>query len=259
MLGQNVLGFQDNGILVVTNAGEDTDFQESRYFEIVSRYFGGAFPASLPEDPAALSGLEETVRRLSDYSRPRDTIGPLGDPFLHRSFAVRDQRAPSTGLLPLALQVLHNNYTAGITSIAVSVRGGLPELLYRERDAVHRFPVGLGQPVITELRFRGDCYQTAVLGRFTHDEEERPVFVVRLEFLETPCTRTLKLILDRDGLLLRQTETPGVPYVYGKLAQAAAAPLYKPLLLMAAGGVEEDFLLYKTLQILSPELRFVQE
>ena len=50
-----------------------------------------------------------------------------------------------------------------------------------------------------------------------------------------------------------------MPYVYGKLAQAAAAPLYKPLLLMAAGGVEEDFLLYKTLQILSPELRFVQE
>ena len=53
MLGQNVLGFSDSGILVVTHAGADTDFQESRYFEIASRYFGGQFPARLPEDPPA--------------------------------------------------------------------------------------------------------------------------------------------------------------------------------------------------------------
>ena len=63
-------------------------------------------------------------------------------------------------------------------------------------------------------------------------------------------------VLDGDGLLLRQEETPGVPYVCGKLCAAAQSPLYKPLLLVATGGAEEDFLRYKALQILSPELGF---
>lgn len=167
---------------------------------------------------------------------------------------MEDPRAVSAGLLPLSLQALHNNYTAGVTSVALSVKGGTPELIYRERDALYRLPVGLGRPAVSRLSFRGNVFQVAALGRFTHDEEERPVFYIRLAFIETPCVRIIKLVLDGDCLLLRQTETPGVPYVSGKLCQAAQSPLYKPLLLMAAGGAEEDFLRYKTRQILSPEI-----
>ena len=257
MLGQNALAFRDSGILVVSNAGADTDYQESPYFEIVSRYFGGAFPESLPEDPAAQEALADAVRSLSDYSRAPERVDERAEPFLRCAFAASDPRSASAGLLPLVLQALHNNYTAGVTGVAVSLRGELPELIYRERDAVYRFPVGLGVPEVFQLDFRGDVYRVAALGRFTHDEEERPVFYVRLEFLETPCVRVLKLVLDGEGLLLRQTETPGVPYVYEKLRLAAQSPLYKPLLLMGAGGTEEDFLRYKTLQLLSPELRFL--
>ena len=256
MLGQNVLGFLDSGILVVTHAGENTDFQESRYFEIVSRYFGGSFPGPLAEDQEAARQLAGTVRSLSYYSRPPEPLDGRAGPFLNRSFSAADPRAASVGLLPMVLQSLHNNYTAGVVSVAVSVRGGLPELIYRERDAIYRLPVGLGAPRVSQLDFRGDVYQVAALGRFTHDEEERPVFYIRLDFLETPCVRIVKLILDGDGLLLRQEETPGVPYVFQKLRLAAQSPLYKPLLLVAAGGTDEDFLRYKTLQILSPEIRF---
>lgn len=254
MLGQNVLGFRDSGILVVSHAGADTDFQESRYFEIVSRYFGGQFPAELPEDEDARAALAETVRSLSAYRRESEPLGYQAQSFLNRSFRAQDDRAASVGLLPLALQALYNNYSAGLESVAVSAKGGSPELIYRERDAMYRFPVGLGRPEVTELHFRGNVFRAAALGRFTHDEEERPVFYIRLDFLETPCVRLIKLILDGDRLLLRQTETPGVPYVTGKLCQAAQSPLYRPLLLVAAGGAEEDFLRYKTLQVLSPEI-----
>ena len=254
MLGQNVLGFRDSGILVLTHAGADTDFQESRYFEIVSRYFGGTFPDQLPEDEAAQTALADAIRAFSAYSREPEPIGSSAAPFLNRSFTVQDDRAASVGLLPLALQALYNDYTAGVTSVAVSSRGGLPELIYREKDALYRLPVGLGRPAVTMLDFRGNVFHVAALGRFTHDEEERPVFYIRLDFIETPCVRIIKLVADRDRLLLRQTETPGVPYVSGKLCQAAQSPLYRPLLLVAAGGTEEDFLIYKTKQILSPEI-----
>lgn len=254
MLGQNVLGFRDSGILVVSHAGADTDFQESRYFEIVSRYFGGEFPERLPEDEAAQAELAEMVRALSAYNRAAEPLPPQADVFLNRSFRAQDGRAASVGLLPLALQALYNAYTAGLDSVAVSVKGGLPELIYREKDALYRLPVGLGRPVVTQLDFHGNVFQAAALGRFTHDEEERPVFYIRLDFLETPCVRIVKLIWDADRLLLRQTETPGVPYVGKKLCLAAQSPLYKPLLLVAAGGTEEDYLRFKTAQVLSPEI-----
>lgn len=254
MLGQNVLGFRDSGILLVTNAGADTDYQESRYFEIVDRYFGGQFPDSLPEDPQATERLQKTVAALSSYIHPSLPLDAQAEPFLHHSFEVDDPKAASVGLLPVALQALHNNYTAGLTSIAVSVRGELPELIYREKNATYRLPVGLGRPQITQLDINGDVYQVAASGRFTHDEEERPVFYIKLAFLETPSIRTIKLILTPEGLLLRQTETPGVPYVFKKLRRAADTALYKPLLLLALGGTEEDYLRYKTLQLISPEI-----
>lgn len=254
MLGQNVLGFRDSGLLIVTHAGADTDFQESRYFEIVSRYFGGSFPASLPEDAAAQADLSAAIRALSAYNRAAEPLGPAAAPFLNRSFTVRDERAASVGLLPLSLQALYNNYTTGVASVAISEKGGTPELIYREAAALYRLPVGLGKPISTQLDFRGNVFWVAALGRFTHDEEERPVFYIRLDFLETPCVRVIKLIWEPERILLRQTETPGVPYVCNKLCQAAQSPLYKPLLLVAAGGTEEDFLRYKTLQVLSPEV-----
>ena len=257
MLGQNVLGFRDSGILVVTNAGADTDYQESRYFEIVSRYFGGSFPDVLTKDLEGQAALAETIRSLSDYHRAPERLDSRGDPFLHRSFLAADERAAAVGLLPMALQALHNNYASGLESLAVSARGELPELIYREKNATYRLPIGLGTPRITQLTFNGDCFQVAALGRFTHDEEERPVFYIRLSFLETPCVRVLKLILTEEGLLLRQTETPGVPYLFHKLQRASRATLYKPLLLLSAGGTEDDFLMYKTLQIVSPEVNLL--
>ena len=58
--------------------------------------------------------------------------------FLNRSFATEDPRAASVGLLPMVLQALHNDYTQGVESVAVSVRDGLPELIYREKGAVYR-------------------------------------------------------------------------------------------------------------------------
>lgn len=259
MLGQNVLGYRDSGILVVTNAGADTEYQEGRFFEIVDRYFGGTFPDSLPEDTEAYRRLETCISDLSYYNRESLPIREKDERFLDRSFTADDPRAPSTGLLPVLLQILHNNYTAGITSIALGRRGNLPELIYREQDAVYRLPIGLGAPYISELSFRGNCFRIAAHGRFTHDEEERPVFYIRLDFLETPSVRILKLILTDEGLLLRQSETPGLAFLYNKLQAAAHQPLLKPLLLIAAGSGEEDFLLYKARQIMAPEIRLKSE
>lgn len=259
MLGQNVLGFKDSGILIVTNAGADTDYQESRYFEIVSRYFGGSFPTTLPEDPAAQERLHSCIENLSFYNRTAVPLNEQAAFFLDRSFRAAEEHAASAGLLPMVLQIVHNCYASGLSGIAFSTRGSLPELIYRENNATYRLNIGLGRPEITELCIGGNYFHVAAHGRFTHDEEERPVFYIRLDFLETPCVRIIKLIRTENGAILKQTETPGVPYLYGKLRSAAAQPLYKPLLLVAAGGSEDDFLHYKSLRIMAPEIRMTAE
>lgn len=258
MLGQNVLGFKDSGIIVLTNAGADTDYQESRYFEIVSRYFGGRFPETLPADGSGLAQLRACIDSLSWYNRAKGTPDERADLFLDHSFQTTDSRAASFGLLPMSLQAIHNNYTPGLQSLAFSRKGDGPELIFREKDAVYRLPIGLGRPEVTELDFHGNIFRVAATGRFTHDEEERPVFYIRLDFMETPCVRILKAVAVQDGILLRATETPGVPYIQKKLSAYAEQPLYKPLILVAAGGTDPDYLNFKAVQLLSPELKLVQ-
>lgn len=254
MLGQNVLCYPDSGVIVVTNAGADTDYQESRYFSIVSRYFGGTFPDHLPEDPAARQRLADTVSALSDYARPLGSPGPLAEHFLYREFLADDPASPGVGLLPLALQALHNSYTRGVQAVSVQLMGDTPELIYREAEVTYRVPIGLGSPLVSELTFQGSRYHVAALGRFTHDEEERPVLYLRLEFLETPCVRVLKLVRREDGLLLKQEETPGVPYVMNKVRAAADSALTHPLLLVAFGGGDEAYWYYRVQQLLYPRL-----
>lgn len=254
MLGQNMLCYPDSGVIIVTNAGADTDYQESRYFSIVSRYFGCTFPDRLPEDPAAQQRLECTVAALSDCSRPAETPGQLAAPFLYRTFTATDPASASVGLLPLALQALHNSYTLGVQAVSINLVGDTPELIYREADVTYRITVGLGRPLVTELTFQGSRYHVSALGRFTHDEEERPVFYLRLEFLETPSVRILKLVRTEDGLLLKQEETPGVPYVMNKVRAAAGSALTHPLLLVAFGSGDEAYWHYRVRQLLYPQI-----
>lgn len=257
MFGQNVLGFRDNGILIVSNAGADTDFQRSRYFEIVNRCFGGAFPSSLPADSNACDFLQSKIRSLSFYHRPDEKMDTVANPFLNRSFIASDAHAASAGLLPMFLQALHNCYSSGLVSVSVSTGNMLPEIIYRERDMTHRFTVGLGSPTVSELSFRGNSFLVAAHGRFTHDEEERPVFYVRLEFIETPSVRILKLVLTGEGAILKHGETPGIPFLYRKFHDAAPRKLLRPLLLITTGGSDETCLACKLQRIFSPEIRML--
>ena len=259
MFGQNVLGFRDSGILIVSNAGADTDFQKSRYFEIARRCFGGTFLPSLPADRRAYDRLLRKTCSLSFYNHRTEAIGPEAAPFLGRSFVACDPHAASAGLLPLFLQALHNCYSSGLVSVSVGAEDLLPEITYREQDATHRFTVGLGRPSVSELSFSGNCFHVAAHGRFTHDEEERPVFYIRLEFLETPSVRILKLVLTEEGAILKHGETPGIPFLYRKFHDAAPRKLLRPLLLITTGGSDETCLTCKLQRIFSPEIRMLPE
>ena len=257
MLGQNVLCFRDSGIVIVSHAGNSETFQQSNYFQLVSQFFGGTFPNKLPRDASAERELRRTLQALSDVTG----LAPTKDQFsvfANRRFLTEDPKAPSTGLLPLTLQTVENSYSRGLQSIAVTGTRTQVTVLYEERDQMHCIFAGTKEPCFQILNFHGNEFRVAARARFTHDEEENPVLRIQLDFLETPCSRILKLIHTPRGWQLRQEETPNVDYLLETMTMFVH-PTGKALLNNLMGSADAEFIHWKINQLFSPTLALQEE
>lgn len=268
MLGQNVMGFWNNGVLLVSHAGNDELFQSSRYFALAHEAFGGEFPATRPENPAAVRRLNRTLAGLktpAESRRPRwafwkSAAQPI--PAFCRELdgvtlcaeSARDTAA--MGLLPVSLQAIENTYTAGFHSLKIEVREERMWVRYRERDGVHEFPVGLWEPARTELTFGRDRYLMSVRGRCSADEEDRPVLLIQLNFLETPYTRRLKLTKIGEGIYrLEPSETPGENFAW-MLVEGVRTDVgrQQPLIGTAIQKLDLDYVRYKVERLFRPSV-----
>ena len=254
MLGQNVLCFRDSGIVVVSHAGNSETFQQSNYFKLVSQFFGGTFPLRLPRNLQAERELKRTVEALSDC---RSAV-PTREQFLTfagRRFVSDDPRAASAGLLPLALQAVENCYSKGLEALTVSGTRTQVSLFYEEQDQYYHVIAGVKEPVYQILNFRGNEFRVAAQARFTHDEDENPVLRVQIDFLETPCSRILKLYLLPTGPLLRQQETPNMDYLLDTMVLQVSGMAPKALMNSLLGSTDADYLHWKMDQIFDPLLK----
>lgn len=257
MMGQNMLCFRDSGIILVSHAGNSETFQQSNYFALAHQFFGGDFPKTLPRSPQAERELRKTVQALADCTGPVPSKEELLT-FAGRRFLADDSRAASAGLLPLTLQAVENCYSKGLQALTVSGTRTQVSILYEERDQLFHVIAGTKQPVYQVLNFRGNEFRVAAQARFTHDEEENPVLRVQLDFLETPCSRILKLFLTPNGALLRQEETPSVDYLLDTVVLSAPGAA-KALLTSLLGSSDADFLHWKMSQVFSPALKMKED
>lgn len=256
MLGQNVLCFRDSGIVLVSHAGNAETFQQSSYFAHAVRYFGGTFPQTLPQDRAAARELEHTLEALSFTPSPLPTREQLAL-FDRKRFVTRDEQAASTGLLPLTLQAVENSYTRGFAAISIAAERTQVTVLYEERDQLHQVLAGLREPIYQSLRFHGNVFRVAAQARFTHDDEENPVLRLQLDFLETPCTRILKLKRLPHGWELQHSELPAM----GDLADSTLSPgaTGRALLATLLGSTDPDYLPWKLSKLFSPTIHLIKE
>ena len=320
MFGQNVLGFPDTDVLIVSTAGNDELFQQSPYYDIVTEALGNPARLSdtpLPADPAAENALR-TARLLcadhtpemlrtqtSDAPRqvPRqaplqtqsrkppsllsrlssligrqetplpaappsaDTEKPKNPPlpssaalFLDKTFSVREgESASAVGLLPMAIQTVQSNYAQGFVSVsfARAVENGEERFLitYREADDTHIFSAGTQLATRTTLYFHGIPYTAAAKVSFPTDEDGRQVCRIRVDFIETPHTRILKLFLNPDGTcLLRQEELPGAALVSRAVLAQKSSLTEQPVIGAAMEKIDNDYLSYRIRRTFAPEL-----
>lgn len=257
MLGQNVLAYRDSGVILVSHAGNDENFQQSRYFDLARDYFAGAIPAPV-RDPGGARLLQKA---LSDLAQPPGRLPRKGEaaPFLGRRFAASDPNAASAGLVPLLIQALENRYTRGLEAVSIGGTAQAPELFYEERDAVHHLQIGLEAPIRQTVTHQGNRYLAAVQGRFTHDADENPVLRIQVDFLETPSTRVLKLVLTPSGPRLQQDETPGAGFVTGMTALFADSPAFRAAAAALVGAPDPDYLDYRIRRVFQPDLQLEEE
>lgn len=257
MLGQNVLCFRNSGITVVSHAGNDETFQQSNYFRLVDEYFGSTFPHILPKDPLGALELRRTMASLTASADKLPSRAAF-ETFAGRRFVTSAPRAASAGLLPLTLQAVQNCYSKGLQAITICGSRSKVEVLYEERGSLYHIIAGTKVPHVQTLDFDGNVFQVAAKARFTQDEDSNPVLRLQLDFLETPCTRVLKLILTPKKILLRQEETPCMDQILEMLLTNAPSAA-KTVLSTIFGNSDLEYLRWKLSMIFAPALEFTED
>lgn len=257
MFGQNMLGYFDSKLMIITNAGDDEMFQQSPYFAIVHKYFNNAGSTPLPENKKASKLLEKQKKSLRYPEKlkrrqkklPRECAELIGT-----VYHTDDENSASVGLLPLILQCVQNNYTRGIRELRFGEDGGCFYLDYVENDLTNRLLIGFYAPKQTEVCFHGEKYLVSTIGEFALDEDMNKVLKLKIAFLETACTRTIKFFYSGDNATLRQYEAPGMSFVEQNVAGFTSGFEKKKIIGSAISKIDLDFLQFKLSKAFSPRV-----
>lgn len=278
MLGQNVLCMWDNGIMLVSFAGNDELFQSSNYFQYVEACFGKAFPATLPPNPEAHDQLQKQIASMkdggTDTSLPqqpsRKTIfhlfrrrEPESPNILPKEctmldgvcFVPDDENSTALGLFPVIPQVIQNNYSTGLESISFSEKASVFYVHYQEKNVLHTFPVGFTHAAPGILQIGSVSYHIRTLGEFTRNEDHRPLLKLRISFAETPFTRCLKLYYTGTCPHIQYSERPGSEFIFSKVIGIKNDLGTTPIIGGTLTKVDNDYLRYRINKKFSPDIR----
>lgn len=268
MFGQNVLGFFDTGVLVVSNAGNNELFQQSSYYAYASRYFADAEKVCGDAKSRGLFDMTlSTAKKRLEYDLYMPQPKLFGDLFQVRGkldygeickrldgrayFAAADKRAAAVGVYPLYAQTLQNNFARGLHAISFAYRNGAFQIVIDEIDERHIIDVGLEKPAYCEFSTHGEAHRVGVTGRFTTDEDGTPTLVLRISFLEAANARVIHICFFDGHITTKWSESPGKEYLTDALASI------KDQSSIVSGILErsdEEMLLFRITRILEPQV-----
>ena len=263
MLGQNVLGFRESGIIVVANAGNGELFQQGNFYGLTLRAFSGAFPEKISEnkwDAAVLERYSRTLsfgggqRRLAGKRRLYENLAPL----FERAYEADDENAPSFGLMPTILQITQNNYTKGTKSVDFKLdkEGCAVDIVFEEADETYVLRAGLLRGEKTELSFHGEKFTVCAFARLAENEDGVPVLIVRADFTETPFSRIFKFFFDGGKMTLHAEEAPGAEFIVKTAGDFIEEALAGTVVSRLAEKIDMGYVFYKIEKVLAPKIIF---
>ncbi len=258
MLGQDVLVFRDNRIIIVSNAGNSENFQQSNYFKHAVKYFGGKINYKAGGRKSDYRELKKYIRSLSAYRRFPDFWDMLvwrknKEKIAGLEFIPKNDDK-TTGLLPITVQVYLNTYTKGLSSLRFSIEGKELFIIYKEKSASYKIRTGIKNPVESELKGETFSFRIASKTTAAYDEDKNLVITVRIDFIETPVTRILKLRFKKSGVTLEQHEIPGSQYVIKTVAGFADDLSTKSIVARPVKKLDMSYMKYKIEAMLDPKI-----
>ena len=216
MLGQDVFCYPDLNLIVATHAGNDDVFQQSamsRTIHDLVREAEGFSDRALPEDKSANASLAALVRSLegehtalpvkSGWKRrgagKAHTVN-VYEAFVKESLngAAYDAEIRNIGLMPLIMQMVHNNFSEGIRRIAFYTDcSDTLHLEVTEGLAVYDIPLSFDKAgTQTRLTFREEPYDVRAIARAYATERGGVALAVRIVFLEEAADRLIEIYFD---------------------------------------------------------------
>nr|MCR4587068.1 beta-lactamase family protein [Lachnospiraceae bacterium] len=231
MLGQNVRVYPDLNMVLVTFAGNGEVFADGGMTSILRKYFAPSWQPGtdpLPENPAAYLELQNVRAQVEGKLQPIVPIVRGGwkstrsgaaakvqnfyinDLMKQMDGATFEMKNKGVGLFPLLMQVVHNNYTWGISHITFHARKEGVDLDFLEGKQLIRMPIDYKKPTRVHINMNGEDYLVALTGAFGKNEDNIPVLSLRMCFVEEATERRLKIYFnDADNISLKWDEIPG--------------------------------------------------
>lgn len=261
MFGQNVVCFKKSKIIVVSNAGNNEMFQQNTYYKTVIDAFGGDFPLKIGENFLNNLKLQKSIKLFANPNKPRCFIKSIIKNHCDKKEVQKlnglefsMNHSNNIGLFPVILQAVQNCYSSGLAGIAFKIKNKNLNLIYKENNTEYSIPIGFKSPAVSVQNFFGDPYLVNCAGRFLTDEDYKKVLIVDMNFLETPCTKRLKIVFDEDFCILHQSENPGKPLIDLTINSFKSSVFQIPILSSLVEKIDEDSATYKIERLFTPRV-----
>jgi len=263
MLGQNLLGFRSNGIIVVANCSNCDLFQQNDFFDLTRKYLSENFQKNLPENTKNAEMLLKygdilarpaNIKSFLDNSTEQRNLEADLDAIDGKQFVFSGANTSSAGFAPMTLQLIQGNFTKGLKSIGFQKNGNNLNLVFSEADEEYRLTIGFDRAVSNQISIHGEKYAINAFGKFATNEDGIPILRVDCYFVETPYDRTYKFYFNNDESYAVFTEEPGgmlaknPRVLFGLLGQSGQT--IENLL----SKVDGDYLAIKFEKVFSPRL-----
>ncbi len=269
IFGQNMLVFRESGIIILINCSNGDTFQQGNFFKLTHEYFKKRFKKSLPENTEALHRLNSFKAKLlssgiskHSYLKKSETKRNLNEDIASldgKTFKFTNPSAASTGFAPLFLQMIQSNYTKGIQSVSFRIDSGNAFIDFNEVDETISLKVGFDKYETSRVSIHGEPYLVSAQATFAENEDGLPVLKINYDFIETPFTREVKMVFEKDNLHVHFAESPG-RYI-SRIASTVVSFLvpYGEQVKTAFDRVDGDYLTLKLDNAFSPKLLMTED
>lgn len=214
--GQYMFAAPDKRVIVCVFSGASALFAQSKLLDYIGNFLSTVSNEPISENPGMERVLQNACHMLSMKQRQKQAVGdvmpmPFSQIAEHLNGVTYDIEANKSGLLPVALQSVSNNYSNGISSVSFSSNGednlkiiftedGIEKSIYARADAFTR----------NTLSFREDSYTVSTGLEYGMLSTGGILLQLFIYFVETPIARVLRVTLEDDNIAIVCDEIPSL-------------------------------------------------